>query len=580
MEIQLNRIQSLANKPSFTLYMVLGVVSDLKKVKLDESEILITDRDNLNNYFPESKIPEVSNILDNGYYILLSNRYLNSKDDRNGSYLTPLSSTKSLPTTYSGRGYVGEILESNLIDPRKFIQDKTYILQFEFNPNQIPDRFYLNLPSDWSFPNSIISEFISPICVYDNLTADIDQFNEVYNIKVTGTSMLDKFTDLVSIYNESIHSSIIGCKLRNADIKEVSEDKYIVTFYFNKPVSYIPDLRMSEWIDVSVSFGLYENIRFLSDYIPDGLITYKSKFLGDSSDIKLKVSDGTLTVSMGNVIEEFSISGDRHSSNFVGYIQSNLIEVITGPYDSFEIYDVDEYFINDPDLGSLNILDTISHLVDSVEVPNGIVLSEGLTDFDLRNIHLDLSDQFLFTWRSTDLDQLKLEIPNLVKFVGTLDGYPSYLQFLRNIFTCNFGKFLDGIPEVPESDFDFEIHGIYHPKSDLYYNSFLSLEFTNFMKDLGIDLNKVTIFHLIFSTALSKFLTRYKLNILFLNRVDSISKLNELMNLMKIKFSIYNSILIESYSVDMNKVSLSIKTELEQILKYNKISLNLKLIWI
>lgn len=574
MRTTIGTIKKIRSPKKYTDYVVFGLVSRLDSC-IDNSNIVLRSISDLSLYLSpdRSEFNEIKKIIQSGATVILRNEFLDSSEYH--AFMTPISKDLVIPTCCTGN-----LPLSELRDPTEF-DGETYVVNIKYDPTEIPKEFYINLPSGY-IVSSLDSEFVSTIHVYTNKLSDsVDSVNDVYEVKANGETLGDIFDSIQS------HFRLIGSNDGDMEFispflaKNASNDRTsgIFSVYYNRPVRYLPKTIAPDSLDIS--YGFIDNVEFLRDYIPYGTVTFESNVVGSADNLKISYRDETLTITFGDTIEEFEVNGNRTSGNFIGDIQSKLVKVhLNGGTNltEFEIPEFERNFKSPSDTYSahIDVNSSIKNLISSDFEVNAIILSDSLIEYSPSDIDTEVLDRELLIMSITkgDISKLFKEFTNTIRFTGTLNGIPCYTEFLSSLYNCNFDLLLSGVPEVTES-LPSSGMGIWHPEVDEFYNILDIGDTPEFNHEFNFDLSKVTVFHIFYSLAISKFILRYRYRMLFTNA--SIGKLRNLLNDFSARFSIINSIEIDSYESTDNNLSIELATKLNAILNYKEIIINFNL---
>lgn len=556
-------------------YLVLGIISRVRSLFANKLTSIHRVSELL-NYINEDdpEYLELSNLLNSNLVtLILRNSFVDNP--KYHSYITPIGRNVTLPTYYCDSLTGVELVDwSNM-------EGKTYVVEVEFSPNEVVSQFYINLPTNYT--NKFIdSEFVNTISIsFNNIPPGVDQFNDVANMIIdTGKSedtLLNIFNEVVKLFSlDTPYTYIYEYLAKNSEIVNLDNGNKAFRVYYNQPVKYLPKSITPD--SLIVRYGVYENRNFLCNYIPENTVTFESKLLGDTSKLHISLIDGILIIELNDIREEFEVSGDRDSSNFIGDVISELVNIQINGTDNINLYNFDTNFITISDLyyTEVDINKSISNLLESELETNGIILSDTLYEYNLNEVDLSkLNKEILFASKLNNIDQLKDEYINVVKFTGTLNNLPVYVSFINTLANCDFGQFLSGVPNNEDLS-PYINFNVWVPNKVEFYNVLDTVPVTGFNYDLGVNLDNITTFHIFYSLAISKFLLRYKYQYLF--TLNAVSKIRDLLNKFKVKFSIINSLNIEDYEQIGNDLNITLNTKLNAILKYNSVILNFKII--
>lgn len=578
MKVTLGNIRRTKLPKSYTDYIVLGVVTQVTSSFYNTPIILRSEQD-LETYFDQnsSVYDELKGLVNTGVTLLVLNSFTDEK--RFHSWLTPVSDGVVIPSYQTDSRPLKE-----LKSPVDF-DGETYIVRIHYNPSEVPGDgdFYINLPTG-KYLRGIDNEFVSSLSFHTGeLPEYVDYFNDVFDGVVSGKNLGEIFDDVQTYFRLGDTREGIADYITPYLSKDAVNDKEngIFTVYYNQPVRYLPKTIHPD--NLNISFDYFDNIEFLQEHIPDGTVTFHSKLLGDCSNLRVSHSDGILTISLGDAYEEFEVSGEIDSGKYIGDVKSRLVEIkvnTESPQDII-IPEFSENFHPVVDLSNalIDLNGTISKILDSDYKVNAIVLSDSLANFDLTKLNTSLLDReliFANINKSSNLNQLKNDYENVIKFSGTVDGLPAYIQFVSSLYNCSFSDELEGVPKLPEG-IDLSVYDVWHPKSEELHNYLDSYELSSFIRDLGLPLSKITIYHLFYIMALSIFILRYRRNLLFVDPVATVAGLRMMITNFTSKFGVFYLSDIESSVIQDNNVSVVISTYLNSILKYKEIKLNFKL---
>ena len=578
MKITLGEVKKSRLRNESVDLIVVGLVSRSDSMFYNTPMVLRNESD-VKCYFStdSNEYNEIIKIIETGVTVVLYNSFEYEK--KFYSWLTPIKDNLVIPSCYVSDVYSKKIIFKS---PAEF-NGETYIIKIKYDPEEIPDQgdFYINLPSGRNVVG-IDSEFVSSLSFHTGVFPDYaDTINDIYDVSLTQGNLGELFDEIASYFIADDTRPRISDYISPYVLKDAENDLVngVFTVYYNQPVRYIP--KTIHPSSLVIEYGYFENIQYLEDCIPKDTVTFQSKLLGDSSGISLESKDGTLTIRFNDQVEVFNISTDWTAGNFIGNIKSRLVDVTVNADFGTVLYfpEFSENFHP-----SCNLLDavidvngSISNLLQSEFQINMLILSDSLTEFNSYELDFSkLNKELLIISRNTDLSQLTQDYPNTLKFTGLIDGYPCYIPFLNSIYTCKFGDLLDGVPNS-DSEFNFDIYNIWNPKIDEYYNYIESFDLSEFASNLGLSLDKISIYQLFYVMALSKFILRYKSDLLFTLPSITISKLNLLINKFISNFEIFRSVEIVNSELEDNKVNIELSTQLNSVLKNKEIMLNFNL---
>jgi hypothetical protein len=586
MEVELNNITVSRDRSYPYDFIILSPVVKLDLAYIDKA-ILIRDRLTLVNYMdPDSyEYAELSQILNQGYTLLVHPRF-KDEDSIRRSYLTPVGMNQVIPTKVRN-SYKGL---TKLVDPRNLTRE-TYVVNYRYDPNYIISKtdvsksFYINIPASYiskAEAKKLDSEFTILVGIRTEDTPYADTLNDVLDLIIemdrdtmTLEEIFDKVEELlenwVSRYRDYESENILNHFIGSYN------DKVTHTFsvYYTEPVRYLPKT-IHPVGAIQVSYGLNDNIDFLQDYLPIDTVTFKSKLVGKCSNLKLSYEDGVLTTQLGGDIEEFDVSLDETSSDFIGNIHSKYIEIKVNSRHA-KLYEFSTQF-TDVDLPELDVDSTIKDYIDSEFEINAIILSDTLYKVppidEIAKTIDGVTNTLIFESLQSGFDNFKPYVNNVIKFSGRSGKYPIYINVLDSIINFKYSDKLDEMPTWDDS-FPFTDFRVISPDIQEYNNFLYYPDLNPVNYDFNLDLSHITIFHLFYAFAIEKFIARYKY--MFQFKRSPLGSISDIISLLRSQFKIIENIEIISFEQYGNDCYVTLNTKFTKILKYPIIEININI---
>ena len=548
-------------------YLVTGVVCTPDSY-IEDKDIIIRTSGDISMYFNPSNeaYSRIKELVDLGYTVIIPK----VQSTPEYSYLTPISDDLVMPCMCRSGGS-----EMELHDPRE-LDGGTYSIVYEYNPSEVTKEFFINLPTEGEVEN----EFGTSIYVWTIKEPDwVDRHSKVMNITLGDPTNRDKeytlsglFNDLSELITRSTSGAGFERYVKPYLIKDSVNDDRKGEFkvYLNKPMNYIP--RSLTPNSLKVRYGVRENIDLLQDYIPKNTVTFRSKVIGDCSDLHIRCDGELLVIEFHDIREEYVVSGNRSSVNYIGNIHSDLVGIKVNTRKDIEIPKFDDQFYpiySVPKLDSVN--KSIDYLVDHDLEVNFIILDSDLVEFDINSINTQNLTRELLIVSDTKLSNLKSDLPNIIKFSGYYGDLPMYLKFLSNVYKCEFTEAVEGLVTDVKSD-AYPKFNICVPSTQEYY-SYLNLPVVSKLNlDIGLNLDRLTSYHVVYAFMISQYILRYLDEFKF--KINPIGKLNDRLDGLRSNFPILSDIYVSNSKITENKVKLWIESKFNSIYNFESVTLN------
>lgn len=579
-------------------YLVTGVICTPDSYIEGRDTIIRTFSDLLLYFNPSNKAySRIKELVDSGYTVIIPK--IQSTPEY--SYLTPISDDLVMPCMCRSSGSGVE-----LHDPRE-LDGGTYSVVYEYNPSEVTKKFFINLPTK----DEVENEFGTSIYAWTIEEPDwVDRHSRVMNITLGEPANRDKEYTLAGLFNElseSITRSTPGVGFEKYVKPYLSKDSenYIskgeFKVYLNRPMNYIP--RSLTPKSLKVRYGVRESIDLLQDYIPRNTVTFRSKVIGDCSDLHIMCDGELLVIEFHDIREEYIVSGNRSSVDYIGNIHSDLVEITVNTRKDIEIPKFDDQFYpiySVTKIGSVEItantgknieipkfgdpfypiypgieLDSVSksidYLVDHDLEVNFIILDSDLVNFSIKSINTKNLTRELLIISDTKLNNLKSDLPNTIKFSGYYGNLPIYLKFLSNVYKCEFTEAVEGLVTNVKSDV-YTKFNICVPSTQEYY-SYLNLPVVDKLNlSIGLDLDRLTSYHVVYALMISQYILRYLDEFKF--KINPIGKLNDRLEGLRSNFPIISDIYVSNSKITENKVKLWIESKFNFIYNFESVTLN------
>lgn len=279
-----------------------------------------------------------------------------------------------------------------------------------------------------------------------------------------------------------------------------------------------------------------------------------------------------MVIEFHDIREEYKVSGNKNSVDYIGNIHSDLVEIIVNTRRDAEIPEFDDSFYPIYSVPKSDSVDrSINYLIDHDLEVNFIVLDSDLVKFNINSINTQNLTRELLIVSDTELGNLKSDLPNTIKFSGYYGDLPIYLRFLSNVYRCEFTEAVEGLVSEIESDV-FTKFNICVPSTQDYY-SYLNMPVVSKLNlDIGLNLDRLTVYHVVYTFMISQYILRYINEFKF--KINPIGKLNDRLDGLRSNFPILSDIYVSNSNITENKVKLWIESKFNSIYNFESVTLN------